>query len=201
MNDIEKKNKERIIGVRFDSETINQIEEFSQKYNISKSQLTRNAIHNYLNLFEEQSSVRNPKMIISQNIFKLAIENLNETELDELAELSYRNALIFGEFWKDKFKLDPEQENQINFKKDWLSFLLNHLSSQVFSAHGMNWFTEIHFEWKELTCYFSGTHNLGRNFSIFIKFLLKKYIDPRSYKMKNIEVTNNSIDLQIDPIV
>lgn len=199
MNDSEKKNKEKIIGVRFDSETINHIEEFSEKYNISKSQLTRNAIHNYLNLFEEVSSLKNPKMIISQNIFKLALENLSEQQLDELAELSYRNALIFGEFWKDKFTFDPEQEQQLDFKKDWLSFLLKHLITQVFSAHGMNWFTDITYEWKDQTCFVSGTHNLGKNFSVFIKCLIKKYIKPGGYKLKRVEMTNSSIDFQIDP--
>ncbi|MHA1777485.1 MAG: hypothetical protein DRO88_05685 [Promethearchaeia archaeon] len=201
MNDSEKKNKEKIIGVRFDSETINHIEEFSEKYNISKSQLTRNAIHNYLNLFEEVSSLKNPKMIISQNIFKLALENLNETQLDELAELSYRNALIFGEFWKDKFIFDPEQEKQLDFKKDWLSFLLKHLITQVFSAHGMNWFSDIHYEWKDMTCYVSGAHNLGKNFSVFIKFLIEKYIKPGSYRFKQVELSNSSINFQIDPNV
>jgi hypothetical protein len=200
LNSLDKKNKERILGVRFDAETRKQIEEFSEKYQVSKSDFTRTAIHNYLSLFEEQDSVKNPKMILSQNLFKFALENMEESELEGLAEQSYRNGLIFGNFWKQKLKFNQTTENHEHFKRDWLTFLLTHLNKQVFSNEGMNWFESTKLTRSKTTVNFSGSHNLGKNFSIFITFLLKKYIASRNYKMKSIELTNNDVSLKIVPL-
>ena len=199
LNNLDKKNKERILGVRFDAETRNRIEVFSEKYNVSKSDLTRNAIHNYLSLFEEQDSVRNPKMILSQNLFKFALENMEDSELEGLAEQSYRNGLIFGNFWRERLTFDQNTKDHESFKMDWLSLLLDHLNTQVFSSEGMNWFEKTYFEKDDLNVNFTGSHNLGRNFSKFINYLLDKYISSRNYTLVDIELSNNEISMKIVP--
>ena len=174
--------------------------EYKTFSNQELTDFTRTAIHNYLSLFEEQDSVRNPKMILSQNLFKFALENMEESELEGLAEQSYRNGLIFGNFWKQKLKFNQTTENHEQFKRDWLTFLLTHLNKQVFSNEGMNWFESTKLTRSKTTVNFSGSHNLGKNFSIFITYLLKKYIASRNYKMKSIELTNNDVSLKIVPL-
>ena len=178
---------------------VNNIEYFSAKYHVSKSKLTRNAIRNYLTLFEELDNKKNPKVILSQNLVKFSLRCMDEKQLEELAEISYRNGLTFGDFWTNTLNIERRNQNDLQFEKDWITFLLNHLTQQVFSTEGMNWFTETQFKWVEHGVIFTGNHNLGLNFSFFMKYLLEKYLYRIHYRATKVELEEDKISLYLTP--
>ena len=197
----DKERKEKIIGVRFDSSTINEIEALLNKHKLSKSKFTRTAIHNYLTLFEEQDMKKNPKMILSQNLFAYTLECLNDTQLDHFAQLSFDNGVIYGTFLTEKLYFEEKELENKKFRKDWIIFLLKHLDQQVFSETGMNWFTETRFQWLETEgVFFSGKHNLGTNFSIFIKYLLSKYLAKPFYHLTKEKIEPGKLSLIFEPL-
>ena len=70
----------------------------------------------------------------------------------------------------------------------------------VFSPYAKNWFESIKYGWNKKTMIIGGKHNLGPKFSLFIKFLLKKYMRIYNYELKSEKYREGKSDITNDTI-
>lgn len=175
------KNKGRYIQFRLNEEIYQQIDEFSRKFHISKSELARRSISKYILIFDNPEHP-NPKLLFSQNMLKILIDNVSSETIENLAKISYENGMA-----DVKFITQNVADNQISTQFKFGTFYerLISLSQVIFSKEMQNWFDECDVSEENNNYVFKGTHYLGQNFSFFIKELLKLYSGSTKYELKN----------------
>ncbi|QEE15015.1 hypothetical protein DSAG12_00838 [Promethearchaeum syntrophicum] len=166
---LQKKNKEKVLGIRLEENDYQQFSTFCEKNSIKMSQIGRKAILTYVYL--NFNPLVNPKLIFAKNQFKYIIQCLNEEQIANLAEISIANGI--GDMKKletyhPKIILENQSKTEINYQMETLT-------KYVFSDEGENWFEQINYTFQDDDLIINGTHSLGTNFSTYIRELLQRY--------------------------
>jgi hypothetical protein len=172
------KNKERYIQFRLNEEIYQEIDAFSIRFGVSKSELARKSIFKYILTFDNPEHP-NPKLLFSQNMFKVLIDNVSPENIENLAETSYENGMADLQFINEGFTGNQSMQWIFNTFYDRLTAL----SQYVFPKEMQNWFEECQVLVENDNYMFKGIHNLGQNFSLFIKEILKLYSADTKYEL------------------
>ena len=195
-----KKNKEKTFTIRIDQETIEQMNIFSSIFKISKSELARKSIKNFIVLNLENKDSPNPKLLFSKNMLKPLLNFADESEIEKIAEISFQNGIADAKFFSQYISEDEIPEGldveawtydtdldltkfDLEKRKKLAESQLNSLISVVLAPHGQNWLDSIEYFKKGQNFVVQGKHQLGTNFSLFIKFLLQKYLMRFGYEV------------------
>ena len=170
--------KGRYIQFRLDQDTYKLIDIFSNRFNISKSELARRSMIKYILNFDNPEHP-NPKLLFSQNMFKLLLDNASPDLIRQVAYTSYQNGIADFQYFIKGFGGSLPSEMQFTTFKERL-IALNRF---IFSKDMQNWFEENNWFQRGSTLVMQGTHNLGPNFSLFIKYLLKFYSEDTNYEL------------------
>ncbi|MHA1674176.1 MAG: hypothetical protein ACTSYI_11180 [Promethearchaeota archaeon] len=188
----ESKNMGRYIQFRLNEDVYIEIDEFSTRFGISKSELARKSIFKYILTFDNPEHP-NPKLLFSQNMFKILIDNATLENIENLAKLSYENGMADSQYLNQ----GNIGSQSINSKFDTFYDRLASLADIIFPKEMQNWFEECHVLVENSNYLFEGVHALGANFSLFIKELLRLYSIDTKYELQNeyygelIEKTKN----------
>ncbi|MCP4763881.1 MAG: hypothetical protein GY870_19070 [archaeon] len=212
-------NKEKTFSLRIDQFTINLMNIFSQMYKISKSKIARKSIRAYITLNVVNEEYPNPKLLFSKNMLRVLLNGASEHNIEKLAEVSFINGIEDVKFYdRVRQTLSELSENdelsnssdtftllniiskmaQDDFDSSKLSeeerynitdSLLKSLILNVFTSDGQNWFDSIDHSWENENVTFTGNHQLGENFSLFMKILMIKYLDRCGYNLLSEDYT------------
>ncbi len=191
--------KNKVLGIRISEETHEEFERYCNRFNVSKSEIGRKAIIQYIIL--NFNPDLNPKLVFAKNQFKYCISCMNKEQIEELANISIKNGTIDTQILKSIIsESEFEDEDYAGF-----DFQMKTLVRFVFSQDAENWFDDISFWWdkEELMLNLKGTHQLGTHFTEYIVRLLKKYANlynfeiysQKRYMEKNPERETNSIEI------
>ena len=174
------KNKGRYIQFRLNEEIYQNIENFSTRFGISKSELARKSIFKYILTFDNPDHP-NPKVLFSQNMLKILIDSVSPEIIENLAKISYDNGMADSQYLSKGNK----ENKLVPFEFDTFYQRLESLSKWVFQKEMQNWFEETQVFVENDQYIFKGVHALSQNFSFFIKELLKLYSDDSKYELTN----------------
>jgi len=226
--------KEKTFTIRIDQQTLENMNMFKEVFGISKSELTRKSIRIYMLFNLNNQDTPNPKVLFSQNMLKPLLDSVNESEIEKIAEISFQNGISDLRFVGRKISNDDISfTKNIDFeaftetgveasefddekRHSYVDSQLLSLVSYVFAPDGQNWFISSKYFWRGVNVVFQGKHRLGNNFSLFIKFLLEKYLGRFNYEIlredfeeikslskikneNNVEQTTYSITLIFSP--
>ena len=172
--------KGRYIQFRLNEEIYQEIDEFSTRFGISKSELARKSIFKYILTFDNPERP-NPKLLFSHNMFKILMDNASTENIENLAKISYENGMA-----DSQYLTEGNTENRL-VKFEFSNFYqrLESLTKWIFPHEMQNWFEESQMFVENEHYIFKGIHTLGQNFSLFIKKLLKLYSDGSKYELIN----------------
>ncbi|MHA1273041.1 MAG: hypothetical protein ACTSQP_07080 [Promethearchaeota archaeon] len=174
-------NKKKIIAVRIDDKTLDYLNDFCKNHNLSKSQLIRRAIEKFIIFYQKGKDLHeySKRLIFTKQGFKFMLNCMNESQLRKLAELEYNNYI-------DYFKKYSEVHMPA----------LSAYTNYILSDRGFNFFDNLTTSFQEDYFFFAGIHELGKNFSIYIKFLISLMLKKQSYKLTESKLTENKIILK-----
>ncbi len=178
-NDI---NKYKELRVRLRENDLDTIDQFCKIMNQSRAKLVKKAVRTYTYLNVENKERPNKKMIISQNILKPLWDSADEVLIEQMAEISFQNGMADTRYFSEILGKLRNPDKKIDMEKRVKS-----LVEGVFSADAQNWFEDVNFGWNGDILIMGGKHNLGPNFSLFIKHLLIKYMALYDYKLQKEE--------------
>jgi len=118
------------------------------------------------------------KVIIANDYLKVLLDYALEKGLEKLSQVAFQYSI--GDDDIDRHFINPQQDS----KAKQFVYHLKSLSSRVYSPEGQNWFDEVNYKVKKDEIIFYGTHQLGQNFSIFIKKILESYGRKFDFKVK-----------------
>jgi len=178
LNKGKNKIKGRYIQFRLDEDTYQLINLFSTRFHISKSKLARRSIIKHILTFDNPEHP-NPKLLISQNELKFLLDNASPDLMRQVAYTSYQNGIADTKYLAKGFgEYIPPELKFTTFKERLIA-----LNRYIFSKDMQNWFEEIEWFEKGSTVILQGIHNLGPNFSLFIKYLMEFYTEDTNYEL------------------
>lgn len=178
----DKKSSSTIFTLRLDPFIVSEIELIKDIYGIkSTAKIIKQAINQYLIMTPINTERPNPKLILSHNILSRLLEAADEKTLEEMAEISFQNGKSDREQWEIR-----AQANNCKLPCKYISSNVEHvieLTRSVFTVDGQNWLENASYSKKGNEFIFEGEHDLDHNFSIFIKYLISKYLASDGYKL------------------
>ncbi len=199
LSDVKKKfqNDPESEQIQFDEEILQRLQQIAAKYHLPQNFITRESINLYLNEYRSKNPEVNPKLTISHNIFRKAITIASEKDLEEMAAISFQNGL---EYKKHLFQKLDLQEGKIN-SREAIDFALKILYRDVFAPEAQNWFNKIEYSWKKAQIMIAGKHDLGKNFSLFMKILMQKYMGLFFYELAKNVIRDDTVILTYNPLM
>ncbi|MHA1147976.1 MAG: hypothetical protein ACTSR8_06990 [Promethearchaeota archaeon] len=198
------KKKEKVIAVRIDDKFLGRLDKYCQKFKINKSLLTRIALEKYMRFYQKEEQDPEPLLIWGKLEMIEILKSLKEETIKSIAEIAFETSretyknMLEASVNKKKKKLEkvltPEEEKTIKCK-----VMMGILKNLVFSAEGFNWFTNIHESWDGVNLKIAGTHNLGLNFSRYIKYRTIKHMEPYDYLLYGENLQENKVILDFKP--
>ncbi len=194
--------KKKILGIRLNEASLEEFSKFCQDRHVSKSELARTAITQYIVL--NYNANTNPKLIFSKSQFKYLCQCLSPDQINQLAHISVENGLRDTKTL-DSFVSKPEFSTIAITEID---FQIKTLQRFIFSPEGQSWFETFNYEWDQDALVIHGTHLLGENFSQYIQQLLCRYFAFQKYELVFAETsskftegkTSHSIFFKFHPI-
>ncbi|WP_371802283.1 hypothetical protein [Candidatus Lokiarchaeum ossiferum] len=179
--------KEITISVRFEGQDADVINECTELFGISRSELIRKAASSYIDLRVSNPKYPNPKLFFSHNMMLILMETAPDETLKKLAKQSYENGIRDYEFFQllgrnHSLEVLPEPDPEDEVRS---------LVQNVFSERGQNWFQKVHFSQKKDTIIIAGRHIMGERFSVFIRFLLEYYMEDINYHYESGMIRNS----------
>ena len=166
-----------ILGIRIDSETLDEIETTAKKLSIKKSALVKQAIKQFFYLLDPVEKA--DRMMIYKNVLEFCLNYLDEEAMHELSQLIVKNSfrhkppnLVKKELMEAYKKLDPKEFNEI------INDVFLHRRGIAFG-----WYREAYLKYDphEKTYYVEFNHRISKQFSKFLfinsKDLLESYTD------------------------
>lgn len=182
--------KYNIIRVRMTPLELEFLDVFCEMKKQSRTKIVRSALKSHLYRNIDNRMRPNKKLIFSQNMLKPLLDNADEALIEKIAEISFQNGVSdrkYIENLTDSFtKGSSTPEHTLD-----LEGRVKSLIEDVFNTDAQNWFESVRYGWNKKTIVFGGKHNLGRNFSLFIKYLLKKYMKVYNYELVSKEFREN----------
>lgn len=176
-----KNDKYTALRVRISPIELEFLDAFCDMTKQSRSKLVKTALKSYLYRSIDNKKKRpNKKVIFSQNMLKPLLENADDALIEEIAEISFQNGVSDHRYLDNLLDSLKESRTKPEYTLD-LEGRVKSLIENVFSPDAQNWFESINFGWNNKTMVIGGKHNLGSNFSLFIKYLLIKYMKIYNY--------------------
>jgi hypothetical protein len=168
--------KDNVIGTRVSTKFFEVLLEYAKVNDIKLSKLTREALIFY-DIYVIQRKSHNPIMIVPKNEYATILEHLNDEGIKRLVEVGFYNTC--QEIEKIQKEIREVQGIDLNLRKMRLPprMLMGRLK-KTFSDQGQNWFKS--FEYRLISkgnLMFAGLHDINKNFSLFMKYYLKKCLD------------------------
>ena len=116
-------------------------------------------------------------------MLKILFKSANNETIIEVAKQSFLNGKRDYRFFKE-LTTGKDPTLSPNFSKEEYT---TSMIENVFSKNGQNWFEKIKYSHINNHITFSGKHDMGENFSLFIKELLSLYMGETNYEIKNIQ--------------
>ena len=181
--------KSHTMGLRLDDEMYHQIIEFAHHLNLKKSQVIKQALHDWI-LFKMEVKEEN-LILVGKPFLRKLLEHIEEEDIKEIAEFSANN--IGNQI---KFKL-MEHEKSICLEH-FLEIFINTIGSPGFS-----WFNKISFKLSEdkMVLVF-GNHSLNEKFSLYFKTLLESIMSEEfnySIIKSKVRISENTVHLVFKP--
>jgi hypothetical protein len=108
---------------------------------------------------------------------------VDEKTIKEVAKQSYLNGTRDYRFFKKlTTEVDPTLSPDFNREEYTTSMIEN-----VLTKNGQNWFEKTKYSHDDNRISFSGMHDMGENFSIFIKELLILYMNEINFEIHNTQ--------------
>ena len=174
-------NKGKMISVRIDGQNAEVINASAEHYGLSRSELIRQAAAAYVSLTIDNPDHPNPKLFFSHNMLKILFDAVDEPTIKKVAEQSFLNGKRDYHFFKKLTTGKDPRESDDFSKEDYTTSMIEN----VFSKNGQNWFEKTKYTHKGNTISFSGKHDMGPNFTIFIRELLSYYMNEINFVLKN----------------
>ncbi|MBD3196237.1 MAG: hypothetical protein GF317_14360 [Candidatus Lokiarchaeota archaeon] len=187
-----KHRKDHFIGTRISRSLFKPLNEVIKKKNLTISKLLRNGIFRYLMFFQREEMQNNPMLIISKNEFAFLLGKVKEDDLKELAELMFANGVITHKY-QVELLFKSSQEIGITARAQMAL-----LSRIVFSGEGQRWFREFYYNFQRSRVTIAGKHSLNRNFSIFFKYYIIKYLEKFGYNLIEENLEEEKVRLVLD---
>jgi hypothetical protein len=183
--------QDKELRVRVSEFDLDVLDSFCKLLNQSRTKTVKKAIKNYIYLNIENKDRPNKKVLFSQNMLKPLLDNVNESMIEEIAEISFQNGISDSELLLETLKSVKNISEVISSNPKLQSFMLTDIEDRVkglvegvFSPEAQNWFDDIKFGWNDKILIVGGKHNLGSNFSLFFKCLMIKYMKLYEYKLQ-----------------
>ena len=174
------------------------LDAFCEMKKKSRAKIVKLALKSYIYRNIDNLMRQNKKLIFSQNMFKPLFDNADEALIEKIAEISFQNGVSdrkYIENLTDSFTKNSPSGHTLD-----LEGRVKSLIQDVFKSDAQNWFETVRYGWNKKTMIIGGKHNLGRNFSLFIKLLIIKYMGLYDYELiseefreKKSEYNNNLI--------
>ena len=174
--------KNKILGIRLNEASLDEFNKFCQERNVSKSEVARTAITQYIILNYNEDI--NPKLIFSKSQFRYIMECLNSREIDQLVEISVQN----GKYDMKSIESIIQKTTYKTLGKTEVAFQIKTLHRFIFSDEGQAWFEEFTHNWDKTKLIIEGKHRLGHNFSEYIQKLITKYVQFHNYDLDYTEL-------------
>jgi len=198
------KKKEKVIAVRVDENFLTRLETYCKKLKINKSLLTRIALEKQMRFYQKETEDPEPLLIWGKLEMIEILKSLNEETIENVAEIAFLTSketyktMLESSVNKKKKKLEknliPEEEKRIKCK-----IMVGILKNLVFSPDGFNWFTNIQDKWEDGNLKIAGTHSLGFNFSLYIKYRTIKHMEPYDYVLYGENLQEKKVILDFKP--
>lgn len=167
----------------------------TEKSKASVSDLIRNAVTQYYNLYLDIPGKPGGQVIFHSDMLRHIISCCKDDEIKQLAQISFNTGmqedLVDREIKKD-FR-DPN--NPDNFEHQ-----LHMLTQYVFSPTGQRWMIKAEYLRNQNQFTFGGRHVLGKNFSLFIRYLLELFANYYHFEVQKAETDIERIVLIFAPI-
>lgn len=169
------------------------LDNFCEIYKQSRSKIVRLALKSYLYRHIDNKKRPNKKLIISQNEIKPLLDNADDALIRQIAEISFQNG-VSDHRCLDNI-LDSLKDDMLatDYKLD-LEGRVKSLIENVFNPDAQNWFDSVRYGWNKKIMIIGGKHNLGHNFSLFIKYLLENYMKIYNYGLISEELREDESD-------
>ena len=132
----------------------------------------------------------NKKLTFSQNMLKPLLDNADEALIEKIAEISFQNGVSDRKYIENLLDSFRKGSSTPEHTLD-LEGRVKSLIEDVFNPDAQNWFESVRYGWNKKTLVIGGKHNLGRNFSLFIKYLMIKYMGIYDYELISEEFREN----------
>ncbi len=164
--------KEKVISTRVSESTYNFLQRKASEHDVKPSNFIRDALVYYVKFVDFHEKAHNPMLIFSKSEVAFMISQLNENGLENLAEICYQNGIITRQQYVKEISNNPKLEDISVGLRAQISFL----NKLVFSKDGQYWLNDVSTKFKEKEFRFGGKHDLNANFSIFLKYFMKKHL-------------------------
>ncbi len=182
-----KKNKEKTLGIRVNTEEMVMLDNFCEINNTTRSKVVRTAISTYVKLNLVNHKNPNLKMVISQNILKPLIELADNETIEKIAEISKNNSFSDGQvIFRDYKDVDFGKT-----RKEAMTWVVNSIVNNELRPDASNWFEKIRYSWDGDNLIIVGKHNLGKNFSRFIKYYFVNTLKDYKYELVKEDFQNS----------
>ena len=198
---MDEKKKENLLAVRVQDDLLSRINHYCTKKRFTKSSLIRLATEKYLSLFDREEDDPEPLLIWGKKEIIELLKYLDEESIAKVAEVAFKTSrekykeMLQTSIYKEKEKKDKKpiskEEKITQCKKMW-GFLKNLVLSNI---GGFNWFKKIHESWNGPNLKIAGTHDLGLNFSRYIKYRIINHMKPYDYVLISETLQENKLIL------
>lgn len=189
-------NRGKFLGARIDDRLLEYISEYTSTYNISNSDLIRNALRYYLKYAQKaklNTSYVEPIIILTKRDFGFLIDKLNDEQIKVLAKQTYESVLMGIKKYSQKMginNLDPIDFGLNNLIQSLVRDILNY-DAQNFLEH-----VKYAFDQKKQILTIGGTHSISKKFSKLLKYFMEFIMKPYSYELKQEIIEENRIYLK-----
>jgi len=189
-------NRRKFLGARIDDRLLKYINEYTSTYNISNSELIRNALRYYLKYAQKakmNTSYVEPMIILTKRDFNFLIDKLNDEQIKDLARQDYETLLMGIKKYSRKMgikNLDPIDFGLNNLIQTLVRDVLNY-DAQNFLEH-----VKYAFDQKKQILTIGGTHSISKKFSKQLKYFMEFIMKPYSYELIEEIIQENRIYLK-----
>ncbi len=168
--------QEFTVSTRLDYNTLEGLKEYAAQYKKSKSKVLRRAVLNHLRTARKDEDAICPMITIPKNEFKFMLDLLSPEQVEKYAEISYQNDLNTRQ---EEIKiLARNVKTEIKF---YLRGIIYGYANHIFAHDGQNWLKKHEIKFYGRSYQLAGIHDLGMNYSIYLKALFKKISLDYSY--------------------
>lgn len=184
--------KVHVVSTRVGGRLFEILRQYAKKRRIRISDIVRDAVIYYLRIIYDHEEANNPIIILSKSELKFLINLIkNEKDFQKLADICYENGIKTVNYYTKTFK-NVVKEDTIALR---LRSLIRSINDLVFSLNGQNWFDKVSYRFEKNQFIMGGLHDMNLNFSIFIKYYMKRYLINYEYEIIKENLQENKVHL------